>query len=223
MVPLEVADPQEIGAFVAGEVRQYAAFSGRETVSDYRVLTPATQRSRGKIFVAAADRKAVITLIGLCRRAGIHVTTVEPVTNVCARVLVRTKTQGHVVLALRRDGMLSLCALQGGMLDFIRSKACDAQDGHVDAWVAEEIRALIEFYRTQHKDNAESWQVLVVDDDCTDIVPQTRWDAVSRIPGVEIQFCTREAVPVVQFVHSEGDSEPSIAALGLGGTVVGRG
>ncbi len=215
VVPLEATDPQEIGAFVTGEVRQYAAFSGRETVSDYRVLTPATQHSRGKVFVATADRKSVATLVELCRRAGLQVSTVEPVTSACTRVLALTKTQDWVVLALRKDGMLSLCVSQGGMLDFIRSKACNRPDADGIEWMAEEIKVVVEFCRSQRRGAAEVCRVLVVDDDGTNIAPQVWRDIATEMRDVEVQFCTRETVPVLQAVQGEHASVLSIPAFGL--------
>ena len=52
VVSLEESDPQRISQFLREEVRQYAAFSGRETVSDYRVLSPARGDTPGKALVA---------------------------------------------------------------------------------------------------------------------------------------------------------------------------
>ena len=58
VVSLPESDPQRITQFLKDEVRQYAVFSGRETVSDHRVLAPATGSATGKALVAAAEQEA---------------------------------------------------------------------------------------------------------------------------------------------------------------------
>ena len=41
VVQLDEEDPQRVAQFVQHEIREYAAFSGREILSDFRVLVPA--------------------------------------------------------------------------------------------------------------------------------------------------------------------------------------
>jgi Tfp pilus assembly protein PilN len=217
VVPLEATDPQDIADYVQGEVGQYAAFSGRETVSDFRVLVPATQKHLGKVLVTAADREAVGTLVGVCRRAGIQTTIVEPAITVCARVFRGAKQQDHRLLAVRKDGALSLCVLQRGILDFMRTKPigpADAGLSGVYQWMADEINAVIQFYDIERPDGPRHWAVTVIDDDGDDVPADARQGLETRACAEFVQFWNgSNALP--QGVVYDGDQ------AGLSSTAIG--
>jgi len=218
VIPLETADPQEIMQYVQGEVRQYAAFSGRETISDFRVLAPATQNHTGKVLVMATDREGATTLVDACRRAGIQTTIVEMAVTACARASDAAKQQVHTLLAVHKEGTLSLCVLYRGTLDFIRTKpmaATETESSGIHSRLAEEINAVIQFYNMERLDGAAPWMVTVINDDGHAIAPEARRDLEERVWANGVQYWPGTS-PMPHGIAYDGDSaDLSFTALGL--------
>ncbi|UCD50905.1 MAG: pilus assembly protein PilM [Phycisphaerales bacterium] len=215
VIPLETADPQEIMDYVQGEVRQYATFSGRETISDFRVLTPATQNNAGKVLVMASDCEAVTSLVDTCRSAGVQTSIVEMAVTACARGLDAAKQQAHTLLAVRKEGTLSLCVLHRGALDFIRTKPMATTETESSLRLAEEINAVIQFYNLERLDAPAHWMVTVLDDDGNAIPADARRDVEERVCAEGVQFWTGTS-PMPHGVVYDGDhASLSFTALGL--------
>jgi len=192
IIPLETADPQEIADHMRSEVGQYAAFSGRETVSDFRVLAPATSGSAGRILVMASDREAVNALAGTCHRAGIQTNVAEPAIAACARAFGAAK-QDHMLLAVRKDGTLSLCVARRGVLDFIRTRTMvgsERESSRLYRWLTDEINAVIQFYSFERRDASAHWTVSIVDDDGGDIPVDDRHALEARVYADHVQYWT---------------------------------
>jgi type IV pilus assembly protein PilM len=216
VIPLETADPQEIMDYVQGEVRQYAAFSGRETISDFRVLAPATQNNPGKVLVIATDCEGATTLVDTCRRAGIQTTIVEMAITACARASDAAKQQAHTLLAICKEGTLSVCVLHRGTLDFIRTKRMAAtESAGIYSSLAEEINAVIQFYNMERLDGPARWMVTVINDEGQAIPTDVRRDLAERVCADGVQYWPGTS-PMPHGIAYDGErASLSFTALGL--------
>jgi len=221
VIPLEELDPQQIARFVEGEVKQYASFSGRATVSDFRVLVPAMPGTTGKLLVSAADHEGAATLVSTCRNAGMPSTTVESGVTACLRAFTETRTSASgdwTLLALRKDGTLTLCVLRKGILDYIRTKTIptmDAEPQDVHEWVANECNAVVEFYRLAGGTASGRWDVLVIDDTDGGFSEEDQ-GIISRFLSVDdVKFWTRTQWLAELAIDGQIDEKLSIAGVGL--------
>lgn len=222
VVSLEESDPQRIVQFIQEEVRQYAAFSGRETVSDYRVLAPTKGNTPGKVLVAAADYEATFALTRACQRAGIGVTDVEPAVTVCASMLDGAVTLEHPggnrVVAFLKEGTLILCVFRNGVLDFAHTQGFGPKNADVEAvheWVANEINAVIGFYNLQGADAGKSWGVIVVDDEHTDVAGDVEECLKTKVKSDQVAVVTRSNQCQRLGVAWRKEEETSVTAVGL--------
>ena len=167
IVMLSEGDPQHIARFVQDEIRQYASLSGRETVSDFQVITPGRPGAPGRILVVGADRGLAIAVSEACRHAGFVIGAIEPAVAACVRLLdvVQASDPSAVrrLLAIRRKEALTLCIFSGGRLDFVRTKGIGAADVS-DRCIRDEINAAIQFYDTEHADKPQPWHVVILDE-----------------------------------------------------------
>ena len=222
VVQLDEEDPQRVAQFVQHEIREYAAFSGREIVSDFRVLVPARPNVSGKILMTATENHTVATAMWACRRAGLGVGAIEPAGMACIRGVSGTRSPststGRILLAVLREGVLSLCVLRRGILDFIRTEKIDGlHDGlrECHTRVADEINAVIRFYEGEGMDVPGPWSVVVLgDDDVTladDVVVALKTNVA--VDAVDV----RTTVDSSDVVHVDPQAEGmvSVAAFGL--------
>jgi Tfp pilus assembly protein PilN len=221
VIPLEELDPQQIARFVQDEVRQYASFSGRATVSDFRVLVPATPGTAGKLLVSAADHEGAATLVSTCRNAGMPSTTVESGVTACLRAFTEIRTSGAgdwTLLALRKDGTLTLCVLRKAILDYIRTKTIPTVDTgpqDVHEWVADECNAVVEFYRLEGVAASGHWDVVVIDDTDGGFSEEDQGAISKRLSVDDVKFWTRAQWLAGLAIDGHMDEELSIAGVGL--------
>lgn len=222
IVPLEEDDPQRIAQFVAGEVQQYAALSGRETVSDFRVLSPARHDRMGKILIVASDRQAVSAMTQMCRAAGARVSAVEPAVLACVRAL-RSTSQAELsadncLVALLKDGTLTVCVLLAGALTFIRTKAHQLTEPKAEtiyAWVADEINAVLRFCGIESGHEPQGWSIAVADEDhdalAEDVEPSLR----TAVSCEAVRVTTQAPLPEEAVVGPRAKGPVPITAFGL--------
>lgn len=221
VLPLEELDPQQIARFAQGEVKQYASFSGRETVSDFRVLVPATSRTVGKLLITAADYESVGPLVSACRNAGMPSATVESAVTACVRAYAAVKTGGTsdwTLLALLKDGTLTLSVLCKGILDYVRTKpvsTVDTESQSIHERLIDECNAVMQFYGT--KDGAASghWGVVIVDETDDGIPEDARQSIRSRVSAGGVEFWTRAGWPNGLAVDGRAVDGLPITAIGL--------
>ncbi len=219
IVPLVEEDPQEIARFVHEEVGQYAAFSGRKTASDFRVVAGVRKNVPGKVVVAAVDQAAVETLTHACRNVGISASVVEPPIIACIRVLraatSRERLGPNVLLALLKDGVLTQAVLRKNVPDFVRTRSVDAGDGNlVERYgrVADEINAIIQFCAVK---GTTIPSVVLISDGSELISVEAEEVVRSKVTSETVEIWTRdnlsEHLPIKPDIGEKG----SITALGL--------
>jgi Tfp pilus assembly protein PilN len=166
MVELREEDPQRIGRFVQDEIRQYATLSGRDTVSDFQVVTSARSGVPGRALIVGADRGMIDAVNDACRRAGLQIGVIEPAVTACVRLFGVVKDSDpsgpRWLLAICRDDVLTVCIFNLGVLDFIRTKGVAALNGS-DRGVQDEINAAIQFYDAEAAGKARPWRVAILD------------------------------------------------------------
>lgn len=222
VVPLEESDPQRIAQFIHDEVRQYAAFLGRETVSDYQVLSPAMGNTPGKVLVTAADRETALGITRACQRAGMAVTKIEPVVTASASLFDSAEAlgprSGNRMLAVLKDRTLLLSVFRNGVLDFVRAKGAPSEGSGLNAlseWVAEEINAVIGFYNVQVTEVDKPWMVVVVDDDNAEVSSETQASLGAAIKTDRVEIVSQANQFERLGVTSRTASAASITAMGL--------
>jgi Tfp pilus assembly protein PilN len=221
IVPLHEEDPQRIAQFVSSEVQQYAALSGRETVSDFRVLTPARHSTPGKVLIVATDHRAVSGLVATCRSAGLRCSIIEPPVVACVRALRPTgpdSANGNLLLALLKNNTLTVCLCVGETLGFVRTKGhalADAPLETIYAWVADEINAVLRFQGIERGEESERWAVTVVDEDHSSIPEDAIHSLKAKVTAGIVSVATQAEPPDGVMVGPHGKGAISPTALGL--------
>lgn len=219
IIPLEEEDPQEIARFVHEEIEQYAAFSGRKTAHDFRVVAPARKNVPGKVVASAIDHATIEALTHACRNAGVNASVVEPPIMACVRLVrvatSREKLGANVLLALLKDNTLTLGLLQRNTLDFIRKRSIGtdaATAGETYDRAADEINAIIRFYAV--KGTTVSAAVLIDDDSDLTSIESTQ-QVQSKVACETVEVWTRtnlcEHLPIEPGTNGKG----SVISVGL--------
>jgi len=180
VVRLDEDDPQRIGQYVRNEIKEYAALSGREVVSDFRVLTPSRLNTPGKILIAATDNQLATAALAACRRVRLGISAIEPASLACLRVVgdavSASRSDERTLLAVFRGGVLNLALTRHGVLEFVRSeKIGTIHDGleEMRSSITDEINAIIQFYRHESTEATGSWRVLVLDEEDAVVADET--------------------------------------------------
>lgn len=217
MVVLPEGDPQRIGRFVQDEIRQYAALSGRETVSDFQVMTPAGPEAPDKALIVGADRRIVETIGDACRRAGFHVDAIEPAVTSCVRLFNAVKDsdppETRRLLAICREDALTLCVFSRGVLDFIRTKGLETPETS-DRCVQDEINAAIQFYDAEAAGEPQPWHIVILDQSAFAVSDDRAVSLRTGLLADGVEIWTQETLAERIEVDLRMQSAVSASALG---------
>lgn len=217
MVVLPEGDLQRISRFVRDEIRQYAALSGRETASDFRVMTPAKPGVHGKALVVGADRGMVDAVSDACRQAGFSIGAIEPAVTAWARLLhalrISDGPETKQLLAVRRGGTLTLCILNRSALDFVRTKSIGSPNAS-EQFLQNEIRMAIQFYDADAVGGPRPWHVVILDENDADIGGTPGESLRASLPAGSVDIWTRQTLPVSVLAGASAQGAMSTAALG---------
>lgn len=219
VVDLEEEDPQAVTGYVRDEIAQYAAFSGRKTASDYHVMASARKSTPGRALVAAADQAGVEALVRACGNVGVGADAVEPAILACVRVFRAAKSRErlgpNVMLALLKEGLLTLAVLQKGAVDFIRSRTlAPSAPSPVDRYdqVADDVNAVLQFYTVE---GTTITSVVVIDDE-HDLAPVEAGETIrSKVACEAVEVWTRSTLSEHVAIEPGLSGKGSITALGL--------
>jgi len=222
VVQLDEEDPQRIAQFVQNEIKEYAALSGREVVSDFRVLVPARYDASGKVLMTAMDNHLAASVTWVCRRARLGVSVIEPAGMACMRVLGGTesarRSPERMLLVVLKEGLLNLCVLRRGILEFVRTEQTTAAHGGLDeihSRVADEINAIIQFYDNESAAAAEPWSVVILDDDDLSVAEDTVGVLKANVAADAVDIRTTVNCSDLFHVAPESEGLASITAFGL--------
>lgn len=162
--------PANIRQFVQKEVKHCVALSGRDIALDFCGIG-STGRPGNKLFVVATDGRNVDEIAKACRQARIGVAAIEPPLLAYSRAFYDKKIAGkfdcNVLMAVLKDGTLTLCVFKKQSLDFVRTKNIGKEKVEPDKlcqWLAEQINAVIQFYDVEVPDSSREWEITVVAD-----------------------------------------------------------
>ncbi len=213
--------PANIGHSVQNEVKSCVALSGKEIAFDFcRIKSGQGQRSR--VLAVATDSQKVAQLSEACSRAGLNAEVIEPPLLAYARALYAKKIEGKfdcdVLVAILRDGVLSLCVFKKQTLDFIGTRNISGEKAEPDElcrWLAEEINAIIRFYDTETADSSGKWEVTVVSE--STLLPDDAEQSLKdKITSASLQVRTDETAYQDTLVAEDSRLEkPSAIAIGL--------
>jgi len=221
--------PANVGAFIQNEIKHSVTLAADRLVSDHCHLA---SKGGPRLLAAAADGGRVLPLVEACERAWLGLDIVEPSLLATIRGL-SAKTIGgqsdrNVLLAVLRETWLDLCIFKAGRLDFIRSRDM------ADVWsdpealckrLAEEIRAIVQYYDSEAADTPAQWQMMVLQDDGA-ALPD---DALSRLKSLgfraEMAITTADQVGSALGVECDNPAvlaEASPSAVGLALRLLGE-
>jgi len=213
--------PTNIGRLVRNEVKSCVALSGKEIAFDFcQIKSGQSQGSR--LLAVATDDQKVANLAEACNRAGLNAEVIEPPLLAYARALYAKKIEGRfdcdVLIAILRDGVLTLCVFRKQTLDFVGTRSISQEKAEPDElcrWLAEEINAIIRFYDTEAADSSGKWEVTVVADSM--LLPDDAEQSLrDKITSDSLQVRTDETACQDTVVAQDSSLEkPSVAAIGL--------
>jgi type IV pilus assembly protein PilM len=118
--------PSNLTQFVHGEMKHCAAMPSGDIVLDYCLVGSNKRSADKKVLAVAAERKKVTELVRVLGRAGFSTELVEPAMVSYLRAIGDKKNTSrsgcNVLVAMLRGGILSLCVLKNGSVDFVRTK-----------------------------------------------------------------------------------------------------
>ena len=221
MLDIPKGVPTNIGGLVRNEAKSCVALSGKEIAFDF-CRTKSGQGLEGRLLAVATDSQKVAQLAEACSRAGLNAEVIEPPLLAYARALHAKKIEGKfdcdVLIAILRDGVLSLCVFRKQTLDFIGTRNISgekAEPNELCRWLAEEINAIIRFYDIEAADSSGKWEVTVVADSMP-LPDDAEQSLKDKITSASLQVGTDETVCQDTLVAQDsGLEKPSVVAIGL--------
>ncbi len=222
VIPLEEDDPQRIAQVVSDELKQYAFLSGRETTSDFRVITPARHAAPGRVLIGASDQNTVVGLSQVCHNARLRVHVVEPAIMACLRVLHSIPdvqaAADNLMAVLLKDGTMTICPFRKKALDLVRTRAIadvNTEPGAVYKQAADEINTVMRSYQMGTGVVPQNWTVVLIDDDNVFVGEDVRQGLAERLAAVTLRVLTRTD-PLGDIETGQAEEESvSLTALGL--------
>lgn len=213
--------PTSIGRFVRNELKSYVMLSGREFAFDFCGVSSG-QGLGNHLLVAATEDQNVAKLAHTANLAGLNVEVIEPPLLSCTRALYAKKIAGKfdcdVLIAMLRDGVLTLCVFRKQTLDFIRIEDIgeeQAQPDELCRWLADQINEIIRFYDVEVADSSGKWEVTVVTD-CMELPQGCEESLRTKITSASVQVRTSEEVcQDTAVAQNDGPEKASVVAIGL--------
>ncbi|MEN6576536.1 MAG: PilN domain-containing protein [Phycisphaerales bacterium] len=185
--------PTNVGEFVATELNQYVALSGRRRRTDFCGIGTGSAAQK-RLLAVAADAEEMEEIFRMCSAAGITVDSVEPAVLAYARAFLAgekdARHNGGALIAMLSDSSLVMCLFCRGILDFVRIRDLPAGMSSpelIRAWLAEELNVVLQYHRSGAPNIGADAQIrLVIHDaayDGSDVtpscVPDTKLSAVA--------------------------------------------
>jgi len=213
--------PISIGQFVRNEMKSYVMLSGREFAFDFCGI--GSGQGVGKHLLAAAtEDQNVAKLAHTAELAGLNVELIEPLLLSCTRALyakkIAEKFDCDVLIAILRDGVLTLCVFRKQNLDFVKVEDIPeekAQPDELCRLLAEKINEIIRFYNVEDVDSSGKWEVTVVTDRME--LPRGCEESLkTKITKADVQVRTGEDVcQDTVVVQNDSPEKASVVAIGL--------
>ena len=221
LVDLPEEMPSNISQFVQSELKHNAIFAGKETTYDYCGI-PHASDGRERIFVSAAEKKGVSTLLKTATLAKIDVGSIDSPVTASLRAIydkrIRNKYDSNVLVAMLEKSGVTICVFRKESLDFIRSIDFDSDTKDARDYIKRcniEIDAVMQFYDIEIEDAEDEWEVSVLLRDMDLDADQVQQQMQSRL-GEKGKVCCDSTVYSDTIVEPNGKIlSASLAAVGL--------
>jgi Tfp pilus assembly protein PilN len=226
--------PANLGEFVASELQQYVALSGKAVVSDFCGVGSGVRK---RVLAVAADGDEIQEAIRVYRGTAARIDAVVPSALAYARAfLMRGKglpagdhspssphtpsVHQDILIAVLGAHTLTIAVFRKGTLDFVRLRQVPS-DAHTPrllcAWLAEELKAVVRYYDTQVSAPGRERRVCIALHDgayrADDLVPLLAAEAGTKtFTVVEAYEPLLTSEPVAQESPSEGVSMVAVGA-----------
>jgi len=219
-IPASLTGPK--GQYVQKEIKHYVALAGISIVSDYRDLYSTTDTER--LLVVAADSEWVSGTVNNSQKGGVDVDVVEPHLLAYIRALYHQRIAGrfgcNVLLALLRDGKLTLAVMRERSIDFVRIHDIKDSSGDPEAVLAQlvaEIKIIMQYYEIEVADSTGHWEVNIVVDDDTSLPEQAQAHLSEVLEQVPVEILGSENMVTALSVDIPSDiSSDQISAAAVG-------
>ncbi len=182
--------PTNVREFVQQELKQYVPLSGKEIRSDFCGLG-AGIGPRRRLLATAVDAAQVRDVVRACGPTRTVIKAVEPAILAYTRALLTSRSQSRhsrtFLIAMLAARNLTIGVLRNGVLDFARVRERPAEldgPGPLCTWLAEELRAVAQYYESEHSLDDCEWETRVVLQDGTQTVNEIS-PLFSAEPGME--------------------------------------
>ncbi len=221
IVEIPAVIPGHRGQYIQDEIRHYVALAGVNVVSDYRDLPGAASTER--MFVVAGDSECVTETVNGCQQGGLDVEVVEPHLLAYIRALYHQRIAGrfgcNVLLALLRDGKLSLVVIRERNIDLVRVHTIKESTEDPEAVLTQllaEIKVIMQYYEIEVADSMGHWEVNVIADDTP--LPEQSQDVLTEGLGqIPLEILRSENILASLSVDlPQGVSADQISAVAVG-------
>ena len=165
LVDLPDEMPSNISQFVQSEIKHNAIFAGKETAYDYCGI-PHTTNGCERIFICAAEKDGVSTLLKTTSLAKIDADNIDPAMTASLRAIydkkIRKKYDSNILIAMVEKSGVTICVFRKESLDFIRSIDFDSDTMEAQDCIERceiEIDAVIQFYDIEVEDTEDDWEI----------------------------------------------------------------
>jgi len=210
------------GQYIQKEIRHYVSLAGVTVVSDFRDLYTATGAER--MFVVAGDSDCVSETVNACQQGGLDIEVVEPQLLAYIRAIYHQRIADrfgcNILLALLRDGRLTLTVLRERNIDFVRTHAIKDSSEEPEAVLEQlvaQIKIIMQYYEIEVADSTGHWEVNIIADDDTSLPEQAQAYLSEALEQVPLEILTSEnmaAALSVDIPSAVPSTEVSAAAVG---------
>ena len=144
--------PANLREFVASELKQYVALSGKRILSDFCGIG-LSEEGQKRMLAVAAEMEQAVAAVTACAKAGAIVEAIEPPLLAYARAFHAShredKYARHVLIAVLGSSNLTVSLFCKGVLDFVRVRDIPSHMREGDSlcgWLAEELKAVIRYH-----------------------------------------------------------------------------
>jgi len=222
ILDLPAHPPANIREFVRDKLKDYAILPIQKIMMDFCGLKSPGRSPNRRVFVVAANSRQINDLNRALQRLNVDIDAIEPAATAyfraCCAKKIAKDGDSNQLFAIIHEGNFTLSLFRNRTLDFVRTKhlESDTQSEEYFKWLAEEIRAIIQYYELEVADNCGKWKLTLVSDVSGRSFDDRIESLRAGIESVEIEVRTQADayldMPIPDAEHAE---KPSAVAVGL--------
>jgi Tfp pilus assembly protein PilN len=209
--------------YINNEVKHYAALPINKATVDFCKISSSVGSDRRRALIVATDGQKIANVVKAFNKKGLNIDVIEPAwmayARACHEKIIAKKINTNLFFAMVNNGILTLFLFKDKKLDFIRATKIEpdiSQSEQYYEWIAEQINAVLKFYKYGDKKQYDKWQVtLVMGTRDKDFEKETEI-LKDRIRSVELHIRTlQDAYLDTPIADGVRGNKPSAVAVGL--------